>query len=67
MKEQILDADQLLARVLQHEFDHLQGILFIDYFDSKAKKEFKQILNKIKNREVDIEYPITDDINYQLI
>ena len=66
MKEQILEADQLLARVIQHEFDHLQGILFIDYFDNKAKKEFRNILNKIKNRDIDIEYPITDDINYQL-
>lgn len=66
MKEQILEADELLARVLQHEFDHLKGVLFIDYFDDKAKKEFKDLLNKIKNREVEIEYPITDDIYYQL-
>ncbi|MFZ0454857.1 MAG: peptide deformylase [Ignavibacteriaceae bacterium] len=66
MKEQILEADELLARVLQHEFDHLQGVLFIDYFDNKAKKEFNILLNKIKNRDIEIEYPITEDINYQL-
>ena len=66
LKEQVLDADELLARVLQHEFDHLKGILFIDYFDDKTKKEFRDLLSKIKNREVDIEYPITDDVNYQL-
>jgi peptide deformylase len=66
MKEQILEANDLLARVVQHEFDHLQGILFTDYFDEKAKKEFKSILNKIKNRKVEIDYPITEDIDYQL-
>ena len=66
MKEQVLEANDLLARVLQHEYDHLQGILFTDYFNDKAKKEFKNILNKIKNRKVEIDYPITDDINYQL-
>ena len=66
MKEQSIEADSLLARVLQHEYDHLQGILFTDYFNDKAKKEFKNILNKIKNRKVEIEYPVTDDVNYQL-
>lgn len=26
-----MDADGLLARVIQHEYDHLDGVLFIDY------------------------------------
>ncbi len=33
-KEQILEAQGLLARILQHEIDHLDGVLFID----KARK-----------------------------
>ncbi|MDR1150544.1 MAG: peptide deformylase [Clostridiales bacterium] len=28
--ETIIDGDQRLARILSHEFDHLEGILFID-------------------------------------
>ncbi len=36
-------ADLLLARVIQHEYDHLEGILFID----KAKELYKQNVNKI--------------------
>ena len=36
-KEIILDDDGLLARVLQHEIDHLNGVLFIDYV-SAAKR-----------------------------
>ena len=36
-KQQILDAKDLLATCIQHEMDHLEGILFIDYL-SKLKK-----------------------------
>ena len=32
-----LDADRLLARVIQHEYDHLNGILFIDRLESKKR------------------------------
>ena len=37
-KEQIVEADGLLATCLQHEIDHLNGVLFIDYI-SKLKRE----------------------------
>lgn len=37
-KEQILEADGLLSTCLQHEIDHLNGQLFIDYL-SKLKRE----------------------------
>lgn len=37
-KEQTIDADGLLATCLQHEIDHLNGVLFIDYI-SKLKRE----------------------------
>ncbi|MCX7038406.1 MAG: peptide deformylase [Spirochaetes bacterium] len=32
-----LNADGLLARVIQHEMDHLNGILFIDRLESKKR------------------------------
>lgn len=35
-----LKADGLLARVIQHEFDHLEGILYIDYI--KSKKDLRK-------------------------
>ncbi len=28
--EQVIEAHRMLARVLQHEIDHLNGILFVD-------------------------------------
>ena len=37
-KEKTLEADGLLAIALQHELDHLDGILFIDYL-SKLKRD----------------------------
>jgi peptide deformylase len=33
-KEFRVKGDELLARALQHEIDHLNGILYIDYLDS---------------------------------
>ncbi|EKD23142.1 MAG: Peptide deformylase, partial [uncultured bacterium] len=36
-----LKSDQLLARAIQHEYDHLEGILYIDYI--KSKKDLKKI------------------------
>lgn len=40
-----LDAEDLLARVVQHEIDHLNGVLFIDRVDPKKRerlvKQFK--------------------------
>ncbi|KJF75211.1 MULTISPECIES: peptide deformylase [Rhizobium/Agrobacterium group] len=37
-KQQTIDADGLLATCLQHEIDHLNGILFIDHI-SRLKRE----------------------------
>ena len=34
----------LLARVVQHEFDHLHGILFIDRMDKETKEELRDEL-----------------------
>jgi peptide deformylase len=37
-KEQTLSADGMLATCVQHEIDHLKGILFIDHI-SKLKRD----------------------------
>ena len=37
-REQVLEADGLLATCLQHEIDHLNGVLFIDHI-SKLKRD----------------------------
>jgi len=37
-KEQVLEADGILATCLQHEIDHLNGVLFVDHI-SKLKRD----------------------------
>ena len=50
-KEKILKAEGLLATCIQHEIDHCDGILFIDYL-SKLKKAFiMKKLIKAKNNQ----------------
>lgn len=66
LKTQTLEADELLARVLQHEYDHLQGILFTDKISEDLKKKFKKDLIKIKNRKIEVDYPVTEDMDYSL-
>ena len=52
-KKQVLKADGLLATCIQHEMDHLEGILFIDYLSKLKKSMIIKKLSKIKvNREI---------------
>ena len=51
-KEKELKADGLLATCVQHEVDHLNGILFIDYL-SKLKKDM--IIKKLVKQQKEIE------------
>ena len=46
--EQIIDADGMLAACIQHEMDHLEGVLFIDHL-SRLKRE--RILKKLKKEQ----------------
>ena len=52
-KKQFLKADGLLATCIQHEMDHLEGILFIDYLSKLKKSMIIKKLSKTKvNREI---------------
>ena len=52
-KKQLLKAHGLLATCIQHEMDHLEGILFIDYLSKLKKSMIIKKLSKIKvNREI---------------
>ena len=52
-KKQLLKAVGLLATCIQHEMDHLEGILFIDYLSKLKKSMIIKKLSKIKiNREI---------------
>lgn len=44
------------ARVIQHEYDHIEGILFTDHLSSLKKKLVKGKLAKISQGEVSVNY-----------
>ena len=48
-EEKILEAEGLLATCIQHEIDHLEGILFIDYLSKLKKSMIIKKLSKHKN------------------
>jgi len=62
MNEQIIDAEGLLARVLQHEIDHLNGIYFFDRLSAVRKTLAQGKLRKIMRGDIipDYEYLLSD-------
>ena len=49
-EKKIIKAEGLLATCIQHEMDHLQGILFIDYLSKLKKSMIIKKLSKDKNK-----------------
>jgi peptide deformylase len=54
--KQILKLDGLRARVVQHEYDHIQGILFTDKLSAFKKRLIKGKLNNISKGKVKSDY-----------
>ena len=44
------------ARVIQHEYDHIEGILFTDHLSGLKKRILKNKLSKISKGDVDADY-----------
>jgi peptide deformylase len=51
-KKQLLKAAGLLATCIQHEMDHLEGVLFIDYLSKLKKSMIIKKLSKIKSNRI---------------
>lgn len=45
-REVSVEADELLARLFQHELDHLDGVLLLDHLGEDQRKEAKKSLRK---------------------
>lgn len=54
--EHIEELDGMKARVFQHEYDHIEGILFVDYISSIRRKLLKSKLADISRGKVDVTY-----------
>lgn len=57
-KQQEIEGIGPVASVLQHENDHLDGVLHIDYLSRFRKKTIEERLNQIKNGSFDVDYPM---------
>ncbi len=55
-KTHIAEFDGLLARVIQHEYDHIDGILFTDRLSTLKKRLIKSRLNNISKGNIDVDY-----------
>lgn len=49
----------LSARIIQHEYDHIEGKLFIDYLKPLKRKLLKGKLNDISKGKVKVDYKMT--------
>lgn len=57
--EQEKDFDGITARVIQHEYDHIEGKLFIDYLPMLKKRLIKKKLEDISAGKVRVDYKMT--------
>ncbi len=46
-----VEADDLLSTCIQHELDHLNGVLFVDYLPEKKKLKFLKKLEKVNTKK----------------
>ncbi|MCS6824631.1 MAG: peptide deformylase [Cytophagaceae bacterium] len=54
--EHVEEYDGMPARIIQHEYDHIEGKLFIEYFSPLKKQLLKNKLANISKGIVDVSY-----------
>ena len=47
------------ARIIQHEFDHIEGILFTDYLTPLKRKLLQNKLKNITTGQIDVDYKMS--------
>ena len=57
-----LELSGLAARVVQHEYDHIDGILFTDHISSLKKRLIKRKLNNISSGSIKVDYEMKFNI-----
>ncbi|MNC99332.1 Peptide deformylase [compost metagenome] len=58
MNDREIEASGLLGRVILHEIDHLNGVLFIDRLGALKRKLLRGRLNKILKGQVEVNYRV---------
>ena len=57
-EEQRLMLTGLSARVVQHEYDHIEGVLFTDHLTPLKRRLLKNRLNSISKGTIQVDYPM---------
>jgi peptide deformylase len=47
-----------VSRVIQHEYDHLHGVLFLDHLSAFRRRLHRSSLKKIQNGKLETKYPL---------
>lgn len=58
-KKQVETINGLVARVVQHEYDHIEGILFTDKLSSLKKRLLKKKLENISKGKIEVDYKMS--------
>ncbi len=61
--DQELQVSGLLSRVILHEIDHLNGVLFTDKIGIVKRKLLRGRLNKIVKGDVEVSYPVVTSLS----
>lgn len=56
--EQVSEFSGWISRIIQHENDHLDGILFLDYLSAFKKRLHRSSLKKIDRGDIETDYPL---------
>ena len=57
-EEQELEAEDMLARAIQHELDHLDGVLFTDHVSAFRRRLLRRRLREMAEGDVEADYPL---------
>ena len=57
-EEQEIEVGAMLARVIQHEFDHLEGVLFTDYLSAFRRRLLRRRLRDMARGDVEADYAL---------
>ena len=61
-EEQEMEVDDFLARVIQHEYDHLHGVFFTDYLKGLRKRLVMPVLKRIRAGEEEADYKMAKNV-----
>jgi len=59
-----MEVDGMPARVIQHEYDHLQGVFFTDYLKGLRKRLVVPVLKRIIRGEESADYKMASDVEF---